>query len=194
MLLVLVGVCFSTHSAFPWSPREGGELIGTAAPSWDGIQWLQGGPLTPRDLAGKVILLRFWTAGCPYCTRTAPVLQKVWEEYEERGVVVVALHHPKSEVGRLKETVTEAVKDFDWTFPVGIDDAWDTVRKYGVGKTFKRFTSITFLIDKQGIIRFVHDGGEFHEGGGSDHQDCNDAWNAVRATLNDLVSEPYRAP
>src|SRR5262245_41689634 len=50
---------------------EGADLIGTTAPTWRGLQWLQGGPLSLEQLRGKVVLIRFWTAGCPLCTHTA---------------------------------------------------------------------------------------------------------------------------
>jgi peroxiredoxin len=170
-----------------WSPREGKELVGTPAPEWRDIRWVQGGPLSLAKLRGKVVLLRFWLTDCPYCQRTAPALRQLYERYRDQGLVVVGLHHPKSEEARDVDRVARAARDLGFTFPVGIDDGWVTVRAYGVGTHFHRFTSVSFLIDASGVIRFVHDGGEFHEGGGPDHRECNAAYEALEASLRMLL-------
>ena len=105
---------------------------------------------------------------------------------------MVGLHHPKSEEARDPARVARAARDFGFTFPVGHDDGWTTVRTYGVGSHFRRFTSVSFLIDRSGIIRFVHDGGEYHPGGGPGHRECNAAYAALTETLESLL--PPRNP
>ncbi len=169
--------------AEPYTPREGGELLGTKAPELRGLRWSQGGPLTLAGLRGKVVLLRFWTDGCPFCEKTAPVLNALHARYRDRGLVVVGVHHPK-EPG---SDVARGVKALELVFPVATDPDWQTVKAFGVGTTFKKFTSISFLIDAEGVIRFVHDGGEFHPGGGSDHERCNSAHDALVATIERLL-------
>jgi peroxiredoxin len=165
----------------PWIPTEGGALIGTRAPEWKGIEWIQGEPTTLADLRGKVVLVRFWLMDCAYCTRTAPALRELSKRYEDRGLVVVGLHHPKSDPARDPKAVARAARALGLDFRVGLDNDWETIRAYGVGRVFQRFTSVTFLIDRQGIIRFVHDGGEFHEGEG--HAECNAAYRALEAAI-----------
>src|SRR5262245_40065869 len=98
-----------------WKPREGAELVGTRAPEWSGIRWIQGGPLTLAGLRGRVVLLRFWLADCPFCERTAPALRELDERYRERGLVVVAVHHPKSEESRDLEKVARAAKELGFS-------------------------------------------------------------------------------
>jgi thiol-disulfide isomerase/thioredoxin len=179
--------------AAPWAPKEGASLIGTRAPDLRGVHWLQGGPLTLAALKGKVVLLRFWLTGCPYCERTAPALEELHETYAARGLVVIGLHHPKSEDSRDAAVVEETVRRLRMRFPVGLDDRWETVRAYSVGTQFQRFTSVSFLIDRSGIIRFVHDGGEFHSGGGPEHRDCNAAFGALRAAVERALEDAPRA-
>jgi peroxiredoxin len=106
-----------------------------------------------------VVLLRFWLMDCPYCQRSAAALRTWSKRYAERGLVVVGIHHPKSEEARDRKLVEAAARDLGFDFPVGTDDEWTTVRAYGVGSVFKRYTSVSFLIGRDGIIRFVHDGG-----------------------------------
>jgi peroxiredoxin len=167
----------------PWTPVEGTSLLGTAAPEWKGIDWIQGEPTTLAALRGKVVLLRFWLIGCSYCTRTAPALRDLSLRYKDRGLVVVGLHHPKSEAARDPDAVRRAVRSLRLDFPIGLDNEWQTVRAYGVGSVFERFTSVSFVIDRRGVIRFVHDGGEFHEGGGPEHADCQAACRAVESAV-----------
>ena len=170
-----------------WLPREGLELLGTPAPEWKGIQWIQGGPLTIASLKGRVVLLRFWLLECPYCQRTAPALRELYSKYRDQGLVVVGLHHPKSEEARDVAQVASAAKQLGFDFPIGQDGSWSTIRAYGVGSRFERFTSVSFLIDREGIIRFVHDGGEYHQGGGPDHRECNAAYTALESAIRQAL-------
>lgn len=172
-----------------WTPSEGASLIGTRAPDWRGIEWIQGGPLALSDLRGKVVLLRFWLVGCPYCTRSAPALRELSESYKDRGLVVVGLHHPKADALRDPDTVARAARALGFEFPIGLDNEWKSIRAYGVGHIFQRFTSVSFVIDRDGIIRFVHDGGEFHTGGGDEHRDCNAAYDALVETIEESLSQ-----
>lgn len=174
-----------TMSAEP--SEEGQRLLGRSAPEWTGIQWIQGGPLALRDLRGKVVLLRFWLMSCPFCRRTAPALAELWERYRARGLVVVGLHHPISEASSDPGDVAAAVAKFGWTFPIGIDSSWSTVRNYGYETEFSRFSSMSFLIDQQGVIRFVHEGGEFHPGGGSEHQRCNKVYESLIVAIENAL-------
>lgn len=175
--------------ATEWTPREGRELIGRAAPEIEGIEWLQGGPVSVSGTAaaGKTLLVRFWLTECPHCTASAPALNEMHERYGERGLVVVGIHHPKSERARDPELVRKAAEQMGFGFAVGMDDDWKTVRSYGVGTAFRQFTSVSLLVDKAGKIRWVHDGGEFHRGGGPGHEDCNRAFESLERQLDTLL-------
>lgn len=164
-------------------------MIGTTAPEWSGIRWIQGGPLSLAGLRGKVVLLRFWLVGCPYCAESAPALREIAKLYEGRGLVVVGLHHPKSESLRGSDRVAEGARSLGFTFPIGLDNDWKTIRAYGVGDVFHRFTSLSFLIDREGVIRFVHDGGEFHRGGGAEHETCHAAYEALIAAIESALAQ-----
>lgn len=187
-LALLAGLTAGITAHAAWTPNEGRDLIGTRAPEWRGIRWIQGGPLSLADLRGKVVLLRFWLTDCPYCARTAPALRDLFERYRGRGLVVVGIHHPKSRGAREPSKVEEAAGELGMAFPIGQDNDWRTIRAYGVGTHFQRFTSVSFLIDASGTIRFVHDGGEFHGGGGADHRECNEAFEALESEIGKLLS------
>jgi peroxiredoxin len=131
-------------------------LIAQLAAPWKGLTWIQGGPV---EKEGHVVLVRFWTDGCSLCRDSAPALEKLWRSYKKRGLVVVGIHHPKREASRDLEVVRAATRELGFTFPVATDPEWTTVRSYGIGTTYQKFTSMSFLIDRKGTIRWVHEGG-----------------------------------
>jgi peroxiredoxin len=168
-----------------WTPKEGAALVGTRAPELVGLRWLQGGPLSMAKLRGKVVLVRFWTDGCQYCSSTAPSLRALDAAHRDDGLVVIGVHHPKEKASNAEK----AMRELGFTFPVATDPEWATVKSWGVGTTFKAFTSITFLVDRTGVIRFVHDGGEWHTGGGKGHEQCQAGYDALVATLEKVLRE-----
>jgi peroxiredoxin len=163
----------------PWVAAEGLGLIGTPAPDWRDLDWIQGGPLELRTLRGKLVLIRFWLIECAFCKATAPALNELHSRFGDRGLVVVGVHHPKSEAARDLERIRRTARDYGFEFPVAHDDSWATARAYGVGTSFKSFTSVSVLVGRDGRIAWVHDGGEFHRGGGDRHRDCNRAYDAL---------------
>ena len=49
---------------------------------------------------------------------------------------------------------------YGYTFPVAIDAEWKTLRRWWLdGHPHRGYTSVSFLIDRHGIIRRVHLGG-----------------------------------
>ena len=187
--LLLALLAWPAHADEVWRPAEGGELIGTHAPEWRGLTWIQGGPLSVAKLSGKVILLRFWSDACPYCERTISALETLGERLRGRPLMVVGIHHPKTQEGRDPASVLRAARRLGFTFPVATDTNWETIHAYGVEEHFHRFTSVAFLIDQAGVIRWVHDGGEFHEGGGPEHRECNRAYESLVKAIDRVVAE-----
>lgn len=169
-----------------WQPEEGRALVGTPAPEWRGLEWLQGGPLTLDELRGQVVLLRFWLVDCPFCRRTAPALVGLHERYGDRGLVVVGIHHPKSDAARDPDVVRHAAQRYGFSFPVALDNHWATIRAYGVGSHFRRFTSVSFLIGPGGDIRWVHDGGAYRPG----DDDEGRAYEALVAAIERWLPDP----
>ena|SRR5438067_3451454 len=77
---------------------DGAELIGKPAPPLRLKDWLNSKPLEISDLGGKVVLLRWWTEGCPFCAATAPALISLEETYGPSGLQVIGIFHPKPPV------------------------------------------------------------------------------------------------
>ena len=170
-----------------WKPKEGSEIIGTQAPSLSGLTWLNTEPLDIEDLRGKVVLIRFWLVGCPFCEHTAPALVELYNKYKDEGFIVVGIHHPKSERTKDPELVRRAAERFGFDFPIAQDDNWKVINSYWLDGKERSFTSVSFLIDKQGVIRFVHDGGEFYRS--ESNPDADSAYRAIEEKIVELLRE-----
>jgi peroxiredoxin len=160
-LLALLGV-------FAGAPRagaaEGGELIGQAARPWRAAHWINSAPLELSQLRGRVVLVRFWTApACPFCSASAPALNDFHARYAARGLTVIGLYHHKGRGALEPADVAHYAETFGFRFPVAIDLDWRTLRDWWLNVD-RGFTSSSFLIDKRGIIRYVHPGGQYVRG------------------------------
>jgi len=194
-LITFLALIFVTDNVFSleapretqWKPLEGLELIGTKAPGLSGLKWLNSEPLQIEDLKGNVVLIRFWLVGCPFCVNTAPSLVELHEKYGDKGLRVIGIHHPKSERTRDENLVKMAAKQFGYDFPIAQDQEWKVINQYWLGDKKRSYTSSTFLIDKNGVIRLVHDGGEFYKS--SDNKDADGAYYAIDKKIKELLAE-----
>jgi peroxiredoxin len=169
---------------------EGEELIGKPAPPLQLRDWLNSKPLEISDLRGKVVLLRWWTEGCPFCAATAPALISLEQTYGSRGLQVIGIFHPKPPGRWTMEQVRRATAEKHFTFPVAIDGNWSALKRWWLTK-HRRATSASFLLDQNGIISNVHPGGEFHEGqhgGMPTHEACNRDMHFIQSEIAKLLS------
>lgn len=170
------------------APRAGAELVGRPAPSWDGLTWLDGEERSLEQLRGRVVLVRFWTSTCPYCEASAPAFAELHEDFGDRGLVVVGLHHEKPRGRPVDRAALERkVERFGWTFPVATDGAWSVLERYWLDTGDRRATSASFLIDREGRIRWVHPGPELHPDGPEDHAQCRHDYRDLRQAVRALL-------
>lgn len=173
-----------------YTQAEGEELIGKPAPPLALTDWLNSKPLEMRDLRGKVVLLRWWTEGCPYCAATAPALISLERTYGSRGFEVIGIFHPKPAGKWTMEEVRRAAEEKHFTFPIAVDGDWTALKRWWLTKK-RDFTSVSFLVDQNGIIRYVHPGGEFHEGqqgGMPTHEACNRDMHFIQSEIAKLLN------
>jgi thiol-disulfide isomerase/thioredoxin len=152
------------------------------------MDWIGSEPLTLTSLRGRVVLIRFWTDTCPFCRASAPALKQLDEAYRERGLAVVGLHHGKPRGTAVpRERVESIVDEWGWQFPVGLDANWAALDRYWLDTTPRGYTSVSFLVDAQGVIRFVHPGPEFHPDGPADHEQCRRDFAELRQAIEALL-------
>jgi peroxiredoxin len=161
--------------------RADDPLVGTRAKPWRVTDWINSSPLALKDLRGKVVLVRWWTApGCPFCAATAPALNGFHAHYKDKGLTVIGFYHHKARAPLKVGAVKRAVKKFGFQFPVAIDPKWQTLKSWWLDKK-RGWTSVTFLIDRKGVIRHIHPGGKYVKG--------DKAYQALRAKIEELLKE-----
>src|ERR1041385_6571534 len=135
-------------------------VIDQPAPPWQVSQWFNSPPLSLEQLRGKVVLVRwFMGPSCPFCSGTAPTLRALHERYADKGLAVIGMYHHKEDTPLDPEQVAGWVKHYGYQFPVAIDKDGATLRRWWLDGHDRAYTSASFLIDKQGIVRRVHLGG-----------------------------------
>lgn len=143
--------------------------VGKKAPEFIGITaWINSPALNIGQLKGKIVLVDFWTYSCINCVRTLPYLKQWYASYKDKGLVLVGIHTPEFEFEKNSANVKDAVKRFGIEYPVGLDTNFKTWQNY-----HNRFWPAHYLIDQEGIIRYIH----FGEGNYVETE------NAIRALL-----------
>src|SRR5699024_11718717 len=68
------------------------------------------------EFEGKGVMLNFWGTWCPPCRDEMPFMEKLYPEYQEKGVEIVAVNLDQS-----KLKIEQFIDEFDLTFPVPHD-------------------------------------------------------------------------
>ena len=162
-------------------------LIGTRPPEWRVEHWLNSKPLHLQDLQGRVVLVRWWFGpGCPFCKATTPALTEFHETYKDRGLTVLGFYHHKDPTPLDTAAVEKLAADYGMQFPVAIDPDWRTLKEWWLKDGERKWTSVTFLLDRQGVIRHIHPGGAYFKG--------DKGYTALKTKIEELLQEEPAPP
>ena len=124
------------------------------APEFNSIKsWINSEPLTMADLKGKVVLIDFWTYSCINCVRTLPYVEKWYEKYKSKGLVIVGVHAPEFSFEKVRANVEAAVKQRGLTYPIALDNEFGTWDAYA-----NQYWPAHYLIDRTGNVVGQHFG------------------------------------
>lgn len=71
-------------------PAPQNSIIGSAAADFT-LRDVEGHQVRLSDFKGKFVLLAFWATWCPPCKEELPTLQKLYEQYQDKGLVILAV-------------------------------------------------------------------------------------------------------
>ena len=129
--------------------------------------WINTRGIDYRDLEGKVIIIEFWSMGCPPCKAIAPHLDQLYRKYKNKGLEIIAITGSSARVQTF-------VNDKKLTYPIATSDTRGYIfdqngRPWLKGGKPCRYplTGISyqgtfrgiphaFLVDRKGILR-LHD-------------------------------------
>ncbi len=106
------------------------------------LQLYDGGQFSLTDHRGHVVVINFWASWCPPCREEAPVLERVWRRYKDKGVMFVGVGYLDTEPEALAY-----IEEFDLTYPNGPDIGTKISRAYRI-----RGVPETFFVNREGQI------------------------------------------
>jgi thiol-disulfide isomerase/thioredoxin len=117
------------------------------------------------DLKGKVVILDFWGYWCGPCVHSMPELMELYEQYKDKGVVIIAVHDDSADsIEDMDRKLEKARKEIwggkDLPFLVALDGGGETPVE-GRDQTARGATTAAYginsfptqiVIDKEGKV------------------------------------------
>lgn len=82
--------------------------------------------LSLKDFRGKLVLLNFWASWCVPCREEMPAMERLYQEFKDRGFVILAVN--------IKDTRKNAlafVEELKLTYPILLDPPGEVGLLYG---------------------------------------------------------------
>jgi peroxiredoxin len=127
-------------------------LIGSPAPEFAAASLNTKGKASVKASSGKVLIVDFWATWCEPCKKSFPKLQDLYTKFKASGMDLIAVSEDDENNG-----ITDFGNNFGAKFPLVWDDG-----KAIAGKWQPKSMPSTFIVDKKGVVRFVHLG--YHDG------------------------------
>ncbi|MDR7314029.1 MULTISPECIES: thiol-disulfide oxidoreductase ResA [Brevibacillus] len=140
--LLLVALVFALYSSFVKDPNA--VKVGKAAPNFS-LQQLNGPDMALGDLKGKGVVLNFWGTWCEPCKKELPALQQQYDQFKDKGLVVVGVN-----IGESTVAVEPFVKQFGVNFPILLDSQSQITKLYRIGPI-----PTTFFISPDGDVEEI---------------------------------------
>jgi cytochrome c biogenesis protein CcmG/thiol:disulfide interchange protein DsbE len=143
--LAVVPVLVLLAYGFRTDPREiPSPLVGKPAALFT-LTTFDGQPISLEALRGRVVVVNFWASWCiPACYDEAPSLERAWQAYRDRGVMLVGVNIQDKE-----EPAKQFLARFGHSFPNAPDPVGRVSVDYGVYGVPE-----TFFIDRKGRVRY----------------------------------------
>lgn len=158
LFIFLLGIGWIKISSVTEDSRTANQIsvpqVGFLAPDFS-LESIDGEPVTLADLRGQAVLLNIWASWCPPCRAEMPAMEIIFQEYQDRGVVILAVN---STVQDQKSAAVDFVNELGLTFPILFDYDGSVSRAYRV-----EALPTSYFIDKEGIIREIVIGGPMPE-------------------------------
>ncbi len=121
--------------------------VGDAAPDFQAVSLDGGRTVALADYAGQTILVNLWATWCAPCRFETPYLQSVYEENQERGLMIVGVSVDSPSA---LDSVNEYLEQMGVTYDIQLDpDMVSTDVFVAMG------LPASFLIDGDGVVRFT---------------------------------------
>jgi len=122
-------------------------MVGIHAPTFSRPPVVGPSTLSTDGAKGKVLVIDFWATYCKPCEKEFPKLQALADKHAG-NMLVYGLSEDESSEG-----IAAFVKRTGVRFPIGWDQGNTISQRYKLEKM-----PTSYVVDRKGIIRFVHGG------------------------------------
>lgn len=156
------------------------------------LEWI-GAPVPLRgEGAAPATIVRWWTDGCPYCKASLPALEALRRELGPRGLRVVGVYHPKPPRSVHAEVAVETARSLGFEGPLAVDADWEVLRHFWLATGERDATSVTFLLDADGVVRWVHPGPQLFPSDEEQYAQEDADYRDLRAAVEGLLEAAGR--
>ena len=120
--------------------------MGLRAPDFT-LQAMDGKTYRLSELAGRPVLINYWTTWCIPCKAELPILEKLYQEYQQKGMVIITVNAIDQDS---TDKVQGIIDQLSMTFPVLLDQGGQFANLYQA-----IFFPTTVLVDASGVIREI---------------------------------------
>ena len=102
-------------------------------PSFDGVSLWRNGPApTEADLAGRPVLVHFFSRSCPLCREGIPTVRRLHAKFAPAGLAVIGAYQPRVDAA---STTADAERECDLhigpTHPCALDSGGILAARFG---------------------------------------------------------------
>jgi len=158
LLILLLGAFWIAISAIPPGSPTVSEIYGPRqgflAPDFT-LQTIQGKSITLSKLRGHPVLINIWASWCPPCRAEMPTLQRVYQQYKESGLEILAINATNQDS---RSGALAFIQQYGLTYPVLMDASGDASTAYQI-----RSLPTSFFVNSKGNIQEIVIGGPMSE-------------------------------
>jgi len=107
------------------------------------------------ELRGQAVLVNLWATWCPPCRAEMPALEKMYQEYQDRGLIILGVNMTTQDD---PSAVLPFSKEYNLTFPILLDETGSAALAYQL-----QSLPSSYFINRAGVITQVIIGGPMSE-------------------------------
>lgn len=157
-LLVLVAgaswIALSANAPIVLAGDTFAPLAGFTAPDFT-LNTPDGDAYTLSRFHGQAVLVNLWATWCPPCRAEMPTIERMYQEYKDRGFIVLAVDMTAQDD---PFAVVPFTQEHGLTFPILLDETNEVASAYQL-----RSLPSSYFIDADGLITAVVIGGPMSE-------------------------------
>ena len=112
------------------------------------LQSVDGHTVSLAQFKGDVVMINFWASWCGPCRQEMPLLDSIYKQYKDMGFTLLGVN-----VEPDAHNASAWLKKTPVSYPILLDPKSQVSQLYQV-----QAMPTTVIIDRQGIVRFVHSG------------------------------------